>query len=126
MATGAAAVVKVIAEYPEVQWWGDVVAKASTVTATFVRKLLAAFACMGRDYRGGGGGGGGGGGCGGALGDRLRGGGSQERFVHGGDRVADRGAMSRCMDLLPRADILSARPRWYRWEQWEQWGWWEH
>ena len=43
----------------------------------------------------------------------------------GGDRVADRGAVSWCMDLPPGADIPSARGRRYRWEQWERRGWWE-
>ena len=85
-------------------------ANASTVTAAFARKLQAAFACNGSDY------GGGGGGSGGGDGDRRRGGGSRERFVLGGDCVADRGAVSRCMVLPPRADIPSARRRRYRWE----------
>ena len=74
--------VKVIVEYPGVRWWGDVGANVYTVTAAFAQKLEAAFACKGSDYGGGGGGDGG-----------LRcGGGSRERFVLGGDRVADRGA----------------------------------
>ena len=105
------------------RWWGDVVAAASTVTAAFARKLQAAIACKGSDYGGGGGGGG--------DGDRRRGDGSRESFVLGGARAADRGAVTRCMDLPPRADIPSARRRryrwekWERWERWERWGWWE-
>ena len=78
--------VGVIVDYPGVQWWGDVVAAASTVTAAFARKLDAAFACKGSNYGGGGSSGGGGGGVG-----RRRGGGSQQRFVLGGDSVADQG-----------------------------------
>ena len=101
MVIGAVVVVKVIAEYPGVRWWGDVLANASAVIAAFARKLQAAFACKGNDY--------GGGGSGGGDGDRRHGGGSWERFVLGGDCVADWGAVSRCMDLPPRADIPSAR-----------------
>ena len=108
----AEVVVVVIVDYPGVQWWGNVVAAVSTVTAAFARKLHAAFACKGSDYGGSGGGG---------DGDRRRGGGSRERFVLGSDRVADRGAVSRCIDLPPRADIPSARRRRYRWELWERW-----
>ena len=86
-------------------------ANASTVTGAFVRKLQASFAYNGSDY-------GGGGVCsGGGDGDRRRGSGSRESFVLGGDRIADRGAVSQCMDLPPRADIPRARPRRYRWER---------
>ena len=101
-------VVKVFVEYPGVRWWGDMVAAASTITAAFAQKLQAVFTWKGSDHNGGGGGGGG---AGDGDGDRRRSGGSQERFVLGGDRVADRGTVSRCMDLPPRADIPSARRR---------------
>ena len=71
-------VVKVIIEYPGVQWWGEVVASASTATVAFARKLQAAFTRKGSDHGGGGGGGGPGG-----DGDHRRGGGSRERSVLG-------------------------------------------
>ena len=69
--------VKLIAEYPGVRWWGDVVTTAFTILAAFARKLHAAFSCKGCDY-GGGGGGGGGGGVSGGDGGCHRGGGSWE------------------------------------------------
>ena len=92
-------------------------ANASTVTAASARKLQAAFACNGSDYGGGGVGGGGcGGGGGGGEGDCRRGGGSRARFVLGGDHVANRGTLSQCMVLPPRADIPSTRIWRFQWE----------
>ena len=88
----AVVVVKVIVEYPGVRWWGNVMVAVSTVTAALARKLHVAFACKGSYYGGGGSG-----------------------IIAGQDSCSATTALSigapwsKWMELLPQADIPSAR-----------------